>query len=79
MAAAICGQAKESDTQLLITTHSIECLRAFLDGSAAAGSSFAVQHLALTGGKLVARRLDAGTVGGLLRTGVDVREFDLYA
>lgn len=78
LAAAICRQAKDSDTQVIVTTHSMECVRAFLDGSGAAGSSFAVQHLALADGKLTVRTLDAETVRGLDRTGVDVREFDLY-
>jgi predicted ATPase len=79
LAAAMCKQAKGSDTQLVVTTHSAECVRAFLKGSADAGSSFALLHLALADGKLAVRNLDAETVRGLDRTGVDVREFDLYA
>ncbi|MBN1772760.1 MAG: AAA family ATPase [Deltaproteobacteria bacterium] len=79
LGAAMCSQAKRLDTQLVITTHSIECIRAFLEGSSNAGSSFAVLHLGLANGKLDVRSIDAETLRGLDRTGMDVRDLDLYA
>ncbi|MDI7267695.1 MAG: AAA family ATPase [Myxococcota bacterium] len=76
---AVCRQARQADVQLLVTTHSRECIRAFLEGSAKAGSTFAVLHLALTDGQLAVRGIDAETLRGVDRTGMDVRDLDLYA
>src|SRR5439155_6847674 len=61
-ALAICRQAKEQDVQLLISTHSADCVRSFLNGSQEVGSESAVFHLKLENGLLDARRLDAETV-----------------
>jgi uncharacterized protein len=78
LARAVCVQARAQRLQILLTTHSIDCVRAFLDGAVAAGSEAAVFHLSLDQGKLESRRLDPDTVHGLLETGLDVRTLDLY-
>ena len=46
-AQAICRQAREQEVQILISTHSAECVRAFLKGADTAGSEGAVFHLTL--------------------------------
>jgi predicted ATPase len=78
-ARAVCRLAREQEVQLLIGTHSGECVRAFLKGAQEAGSEGAVFHLSLEDGLQEARRLDAETVETLSSTGVDVRFLDLYA
>jgi len=78
-ARAICRLAREQEVQLLISTHSAECVRAFLTAAQEAGSEGAVFHLTLEDGLQEARRLDAATVETLTATGVDVRFLDLYA
>jgi energy-coupling factor transporter ATP-binding protein EcfA2 len=78
-AAAICRQAKEQDVQLLICTHSIECVRAFLKASKQATSESAVFNLKLNNGLMDATRLTPDTVETLQATGVDVRLLELYA
>ena len=77
-ATALCKMAKTQEVQLLITTHSIESVRAFLKAAGTAGSESAVFHLTLDDGLLDSRRLDPDTVEKLLETGVDVRCLDLY-
>ena len=77
-AAAVCRLAKEQQVQLVISTHSAECVRAFMKGAAGAKSDAAVFHLSLTDGKQESRRLDPETVETLQETGVDVRFLDLY-
>lgn len=79
LAKAICTRAKEQELQILITTHSAECVRSFLEAATTAGSEGAVFHLALDNGVLQARRLDPEAVETLTTTGVDVRFLDLYA
>lgn len=78
-AKAICNRAKEQELQILITTHSSECVRWFLEAAKTAGSQSAVFHLTLDNGVLQARHLDPETVETLTDTGVDVRFLDLYA
>ncbi|MBI5481825.1 MAG: AAA family ATPase [Deltaproteobacteria bacterium] len=87
LASAVCKLAREHEVQLLVTTHSLECVSAFLQATdeaarAAAGQDAkgdsAVFHLKLADGQLEVRRLDAEAVKGLLDTGVDVRKLDLY-
>lgn len=78
-ATAVCQQAKQQEVQLLITTHSIECVQAFMQAAAKAQSESAVFHLTLDNGLLDSRRLEPDTVKKLLETGVDVRCLDLYA
>ena len=75
---AVCKLAKSQSVQLLITTHSIECVKAFLAAAEECGSESAVFHLTLDEGELTSRRLDAETVESLQSTGVDVRTLDLY-
>lgn len=77
-ASALCKQAREQEVQLVISTHSAECVRAFLKGAQAAGSEGAVFHLTLDQGRQEARRLDPEAVETLQSTGVDVRFLDLY-
>lgn len=78
-ARAVCQQAKNQDVQLLISTHSSECVRSFLDAAEEASSESAVFHFKLDDGLLEAHRLDAEAVETLQETGVDVRYLDLYA
>jgi predicted ATPase len=78
-AQTVCRQAGEQDVQIIISTHSIECVRAFLKGAEAAGSEASVFHLTLDDGNFESRRLDAEAVETLQGTGVDVRALDLYA
>ena len=75
---AVCKLAKSQSVQLLITTHSIECVKAFLAAAEECGSESAVFHLTLDDGELTSRKLDAETVESLQATGVDVRTLDFY-
>jgi predicted ATP-dependent endonuclease of OLD family len=77
-AAALCKLAKAQEVQLLLTTHSLECVRAFHAASGGAGSEFALFNLKLEDGLLDARRFDAEAVESLLAAGTDVRWLDLY-
>jgi hypothetical protein len=78
LAMALCKQAKTQDVQLFLTTHSIECARAYLLAAEAAGSSGALFHLKLELGNLESRRMDRESVERLWDTGLDVRNLDLY-
>ena len=78
-ALAVCKQAKRQEVQLLISTHSAECVRSFLAAAEAADSQSAVYHLQREDGALDANRLDHETVQTLQETGVDVRCLDLYS
>jgi predicted ATP-dependent endonuclease of OLD family len=78
-ALALCKQAKAQNVQLIISTHSGECVRCFLEAAKKAESEGAVFHLTLEDGKQDARRLDPEAVESLTATGVDVRFLDLYA
>jgi AAA15 family ATPase/GTPase len=78
-AAALCRLAKTQQVQLIISTHSAECVKSFLKAASAAESDAAVFHLTLADGKQDARRLDPEAVETLTTTGVDVRFLDLYA
>jgi len=77
--AALCKLAKNQEVQLVISTHSSECVGSFLRAAKAAESDAAVFHLTLDNGKQSARRLDPEAVETLTCTGVDVRFMDLYA
>lgn len=77
-AQAITRLARENSVQLILTTHSSECVGAFLEASAEVNSESAVFHLALRDGVLDARKLDAPTVATLAETGTDVRFLSLY-
>lgn len=78
-ARALCQLGQTRKVQLLITTHSLECVSAFIDGAEAANSDSAVFHLSLKDGDLTTRKIDAGTVRSLDDMGTDVRKLDLYA
>lgn len=78
-AGALCRLAKSQSVQALISTHSAECVRSFMQAANGAESSAAVFHLSLDDGKQDARRLDPEAVETLTNTGVDVRFLDLYA
>ena len=77
-AQALCKQSQEQQVQLIISTHSSECVRSFLEAAGSVGSDSAVFHLTLENGVQTARRLDAEAVETLQATGVDVRFLDLY-
>jgi AAA15 family ATPase/GTPase len=77
-ALAVARRAKEQEVQLLISTHSAECVRSFLKAAQEVSSECAVFHLKLEDGLLGAKRLDAETVETLQATGLDVRYLDLY-
>lgn len=78
-AGALCRLAKSQFVQVIVSTHSGECVRSFMQAAKAAESSAAVFHLSLDNGKQEARRLDPEAVETLTNTGVDVRFLDLYA
>ncbi len=75
----MCNLAKVNEVQLIVSTHSGECVRAFMKAAEGAKSSAAVFHLSLTDGIQTARRLDPDAVQTLTDTGVDVRFLDLYS
>jgi predicted ATPase len=77
--AALCKLAKSQNVQLIISTHSIDCVRSFMLAARTAKSEAAVFHLTLNDGKQDARRLDPEAVETLTSTGIDVRCLDLYA
>src|SRR5262249_34461632 len=77
-AQAVCRLAREQEVQLIVSTHSAECVRSFVAASQAAGSEGAAFYLTRENGKQEARRLDAQAVETLQATGVDVRFLDLY-
>ncbi|MBI4704464.1 MAG: AAA family ATPase [Deltaproteobacteria bacterium] len=84
LARVLCELAWAQDVQLLVSTHSLECVRAFLDAGAELPAQqrpfeTALFHLTLDQGCLVARKLSAETTHMLERTGVDPRMLDLYA
>jgi AAA15 family ATPase/GTPase len=76
---ALCRLAQSRKVQLLISTHSIECVSWFLKAAKMAESDAAVFHLKLENGKQESHRLDPDAVETLTDTGVDVRFLDLYA
>lgn len=79
-AAALCKLAKNLDVQIIVSTHSAECVRSFLKAAKTASSDAAIFHLTLSSdGKQDVRRLDPEAVETLTNTGVDVRFLDLYA
>lgn len=78
-AGALCRLAKSQSVQIIVSTHSGECVRSFMQAASAAESAAAVFHLSLDNGKQEARRLDPDAVETLTNTGVDVRFLDLYA
>jgi hypothetical protein len=78
-ATAVCTLARKRDVQLVLNTHSIECVRAFLRAAKNAGSDAAVFNLGLERGSLEVRRLASPAVETLDETGIDVRSLQLYA
>lgn len=78
-ALALVRLAKTNGVQLFVTTHSAECVAAFLEASREVQSESAVFHFALNEGAFEARKLDAETVDTLTATGTDVRFLSLYA
>lgn len=76
---ALCKMAKAQDVQLIVSTHSGDCVRSFLKAAKETQSDAAVFHVALEDGKQNARRLDPEAVETLASSGVDVRFLDLYA
>ncbi len=77
-ALSLCKLAKHQEVQLLITTHSAECVSAFMSAAEKASSSAALYHLQLDSGVLDARALMPSRVKQLLESGTDVRFLDLY-
>lgn len=77
-ATALCRLAQEQEVQLILSTHSDVCVKAFLQAASSVAADAAVFHLTLTEGIQQARRLDARAVETLQATGVDVRFLDLY-
>ena len=78
-AEAVCSMAAKRSVQLLLTTHSLECVRAFLVGAELAGTTAKLFNLELNDGVLKARDVSAAAAKGLDASGVDLRELDLYA
>lgn len=79
-AAVVCRLAQKRRVQLVISTHSGECVSSFLRAAKSSEAKAAVYHLGLDPeGIQTARRLDPEAVESLRETGVDVRYLDLYA
>src|SRR5262249_55838910 len=78
-AKAVCKQSRAQEVQLIISTQSAECVRAFMKAAQETQSDGAVFHVTLEQGKQEARRLDQEAVNALQSSGVDVRFLDLYA
>lgn len=77
-ARAVCAMARAQQVQLWVNTHSVECVRAFLDGARDAASEAALYSFRLNNGALDARRFTADAVAGLDAAGTDPRYLDLY-
>lgn len=77
-ASVLCTLARDQGVQLLLTSHSMECVAAFMAAAEQVGAEGATFHLKLVDGSLESRKLDKDTVEGLLDTGLDVRNLDLY-
>jgi AAA15 family ATPase/GTPase len=77
-AKGLCKLAKERRVQIILTTHSQECIRAFSKATQASESTFAVYHLSLNDGIQEARRLERDALETLDESGIDVRFADLY-
>ena len=87
LARGLTRQAKERDIQLFLTTHSVECVRAFADAAEATPQDpqqihdwpFAAWYL-IKGddGTVAARKLSKETVLGLDDSGTDVRFLDRF-
>jgi hypothetical protein len=78
LALSVCRHARQRKLQLVISTHSAECVRAFLKAGDTARSEMAVFHFRLEDGKLDVRKLDAEAATSLDAMGVDPRFLDLY-
>ncbi len=78
-AMALCQQAQSQEVQLFVTTHSLECVNAFLLAAKEASSEAAVFHFEVRDGKLDARRIDAEGALAIEGSGVDLRDLGLYA
>jgi len=77
-AVAVCKLAAAQSVQLLITTHSRECVRAFAAAAETARRTPTVFHLSIDDGDLRARRLDAAALESLNASDTDVRSLDVY-
>jgi len=77
-ATVLCKLAHQQSVQLLLTTHSRDCVRAFFAAASAAGSKAALFHLTLKDGDLQTRRLEEENFMALEGIGTDVRFLDLY-
>jgi hypothetical protein len=77
-ARAVCAMARAQQVQLWVNTHSVECVRAFLDGARDAASEAALYSFRLNNGALDARRFTADTVDALDAAGTDPRYLDLH-
>ncbi|QVL33691.1 AAA family ATPase [Telmatocola sphagniphila] len=78
-ALAVTKLAQQQQIQLILSTHSIECVNAFLKAAKTVASNAAVFHLSVKDGHQIARKLETETVETLESTGIDVRFADLYA
>lgn len=77
-ARAVCTMAQSQRVQLWVNTHSVECVRAFLNGARDAASEAALYSFRLNDGVLDARRFTADAVDALDAAGTDPRYLDLY-
>ncbi len=77
-ALAICKAAKNTGTQIVLTTHSQECARYFLSAAQQTKLVPTLFGLTLAEGKLSTRRVPADSAMALFEIGRDVRFLDLY-
>ncbi len=78
-AKALCGWARDQAVQLILTTHSLECVRYFLDAAEAAKAQGAVFHLSRSDGRLSVKRIEAADFRALEAAETDVRFLDQYS
>ncbi len=77
-ASALVRIAHARRVQLLVTTHSLECLEAFALAARDQQRSFGVHHLSLDGGVLDARLIEPDALDSFAKVGVDPRVLDLH-
>jgi energy-coupling factor transporter ATP-binding protein EcfA2 len=78
LAQLLTSLTKRNRTQLLITTHSAEVVKAFTSSVEGSSHILNVYHLNLSDGLLKARRLESLDISVLQDLGFDIRLLDLY-
>jgi energy-coupling factor transporter ATP-binding protein EcfA2 len=77
-AEAVCRQAREQQVQLLVSTHSLECVQKFIRAAKVVGSICALFHLKLEDGVLRSTKIGAESEEAMEASGIDPRFLDIY-